>query len=195
MNTKIKIVLFLNNKRTMKWLILFLIIFTACSKEDLIISKKVYSIKIDSVLNSSGTKSLLFDANGYYHLMLDVRQNQTLSRVTGKLLVDGKEPYPPEKIDWESNLYWWLKKGDTVAYITKAYVNYFTGQYIIFNLPPLIASKDELVPTSNFASYSGKGGEINNMIAPIYRMKGDTLILKTMHTFSNQIVYTKIVLE
>ena len=191
----IKIELSLNNNRIMKKLIPFLILFTACSKEDLIISKKVYSIKIDSVLNSSGTKSLLFDANGYYHLKLDVRQNQTLSRVTGKVLVNGKEPYPPEKIDWESNLYWWLKKGDTVAYITKAYVNYFTGQYTIVNLPPLIASKDELVATSNFASYSGKGGEINNMIAPIYRMKGDTLVLKAMHTFSNQIVYTKIVLE
>jgi hypothetical protein len=181
----------------MKKLIPFLIIFIACSKEDLIISKKVYSIKIDSVLNSSGTKSLLFDANGYYHLKLDVRQNQTLSRVTGKVLVNGKEPYPPEKIDWESNLYWWLKKGDTVAYITKAYVNYFTGQYTIVNLPPLIASKDELVPTSNFASYSGKGGEINNMIAPVKEMKGDTMILKSKHWTSDStiILYTKIILE
>ena len=181
--------------QTMKKILLFLIIFSSCSQEDFIIAKKNYTIKIDSVLNSSGTKSLFFDANGYYHLILDVTKNQTLSRVTGKILVDGKEPYPPEKIDWESNLYWWLKKGDTVAYITKAYVNYFTGQYTIVNLPPLIASKDELVPTSNFASYTGKGGEINNMIAPIYRMKGDTLVLKAMHTFSNQIVYTKIVLE
>ena len=179
----------------MKKLIPLLLLFSACSKEDLVISQKTYSIKIDSVLNQSGTKSLLYDTNGYYHLKLDVIKNQTLSRVTGKVLVDGKEPYPPEKIDWESNLYWWLKKGDTVAYITKAYVNYFTGQYTIVNLPPLIASKDELVPTSNFASYSGNGGEINNMIAPIGRMKGDTLILKAKHTSSNKIIYTKIVLE
>ena len=179
----------------MKRLISFLILFSACSKEDLVATQKTYSIKIDSVLNQSGTKSLLFDVNGYYHLKLDVTKNQTLSRVTGKILVDGKEPYPPEKIDWESNLYWWLKKGDTVAYITKAYVNYFTGQYTIVSLPPLISSKDELVPTSNFASYSGNGGKINNMIAQIYTMKGDTLILKAKHTFSNQIIYTKIVLE
>jgi hypothetical protein len=179
----------------MKKILLFLITFSSCSQEHFMIAKKNYTIKIDSVLNSSGTKSLFFDANGYYHLILDVTKNQTLSRVTGKILVDGKEPYPPEKIDWESNLYWSIKKGDTVAYITKAYVNYFTGQFTIIKLPPLIASKDELVVTSNFASYSGKGGEINNMIAPIYKMKGDTLILKAIHADSKKIVYTKIVLE
>jgi hypothetical protein len=177
--------------------LLIIIFFLAgCSKEeDMILSKKDYSIKIDSVLNSNGTRSILYDANGYYHLKLDATKNQTLSRVTGTILLNGKEPYTPEKVDWESNLYWWLKKGDTVAYITKSYVNYFTGQYTIINLPPLISSKDELVPTSNFASYSGKGGEINNMIAPIYKMKGDTLILKTTHSLSKQNVFTKIVLE
>jgi len=178
----------------MKKLIPLLILFSACSKNDGV-PQKTYSLKIDSVLNQSGTKSLVYDINGYYHLKLDARKNQTLSRVTGKVLVDDKEPYPSEKIEWESNLYWWLKKGDTVAYITKAYVNYFTGQYTIVNLPPLIASKDELVPTSNFASYSGNDGEINNMIAPISTMKGDTLILKAKHTPSNKIIYTKIVLE
>jgi len=70
-----------------------------------------------------------------------------------------KNQIPPEKIEWESNLYWSLKRGDTVAIITKAYINYFNGLYTIVSLPPLIASKDELVPTSNFASYSGKDGE------------------------------------
>jgi hypothetical protein len=176
-------------------LILILFLFAGCSKEDLLLSNKTYSLKIDSVLNSSGTKSILYDVNGYYHLKLDATRNQTLSRVTGKILLDGKEPNPPEKIEWESNLYWSLKRGDTVAMITKSYINYFTGQYTIVSLPPLIASKDELVATSNFASYSGKGGEINNMIAPIYKMKGDTLILKTTHSLSNQIVFTKIVLD
>lgn len=176
-------------------LILIILLFTGCSKEALFLSNKTYSLKIDSVLNSSGTQSILYDVNGYYHLKLDATKNQTLSRVTGKILLDGNEPDPPEKIEWESNLYWSLKKGDTVANITKAYINFFSGQYTIVSLPPLIASKDELVPTSNFASYSGKDGEINNMIAPIYKMKGDTLILKSRHTLSNQIVYTKIVLE
>jgi len=178
-------------------LIIIIFFLVGCTKEaeDLILSKKTFSLKIDSVLNSTGTRSVLFDNNGYYHLKLDPTKNQTLSRVTGKILADGKEPYPPKKVDWESNLYWSIKRGDTVAIITKSYINYFTGQFTIVSLPPLIASKDELVPTSNFASYSGKGGEINNMIAPIYKMRGDTLILKTTHSVSKQIVFTKIVLD
>jgi hypothetical protein len=45
----------------------------------------------------------LYDNNGYYHLKLDVTRNQTLSTVKGKILADSKEPYPPEKFDWESN--------------------------------------------------------------------------------------------
>lgn len=180
----------------MRKLIPLLFILIGCEKEDeLILSKKTFSIKIDSVLNSSGTKSLLFDANGFYHLKLDATKNQTLSRVTGTILLNGKEPIPPEKVEWESNLYWSIKRGDTVAINTKSYINYFTGQFTIVNLPPLIASKEELVPTSNFAWYSSKGGQINNMIAPIYKMKGDTLVLKTTHSVSKQIVFTKIVLE
>ncbi len=180
----------------MRKLIPLLFILIGCEKEDeLILSKKTFSLKIDSVLNSSGTKSLLFDANGFYHLKLDATKNQTLSRVTGTILLNGKEPIPSQKVEWESNLYWSIKRGDTVAIITKSYINYFTGQFTIVNLPPLIASKEELVPTSNFTSYSGKGGQINNMIAPIYKMKGDTLVLKTTHSVSKQIVFTKIVLE
>ena len=180
----------------MRKLIPLLFILIGCEKEDeLILSKKTFSIKIDSVLNSSGTKSLLFDANGFYHLKLDATKNQTLSRVTGTILLNGKEPIPPEKVEWESNLYWSIKRGDTVAIITKSYINYFTGQFTIVQLPPLISSKDELVPTVNKASYSGKGGEINTIIAPIKEMKGDTMVIKGHNFESNKIVYTKIVLE
>ncbi len=89
----------------MRKLIPLLFILIGCEKEDeLILSKKTFSIKIDSVLNSSGTKSLLFDANGFYHLKLDATKNQTLSRVTGTILLNGKEPIPPEKVEWDSNL-------------------------------------------------------------------------------------------
>ena len=79
-------------------LITILFFLAGCSnKEELILSKKTYLLKIDSVLNSSGTKSLLFDANGFYHLKLDATKNQTLSRVTGTILLNGKEPIPPRK--------------------------------------------------------------------------------------------------
>jgi len=54
---------------------------------------------------------------------------------------------------------------------------------------------DELVPTTNTSSYSGRNGEINTMIAPIKNMIGDTLVLKATHYESKKIIYTKIVLE
>jgi hypothetical protein len=180
----------------MKKLIPFIVLLYACSKNDTTIVKPVsYSLRIDSAINQAGTQSLTLDRNGYYHYLLKPASNQQPFRVTGHILADGKEPYPVERIEWESNLYWWLKKGDTIAYITKSYINYYTGQYTIVNLPTMVSNKDYLVPTTNTMCYSGDGGEINSIVAPISEMKGDTLILKGTHTKSNQFIYCKIVLE
>ncbi len=105
------------------------------------------------------------------------------------------------KITWQYyypfNIPWQLTGDKEKVYITKSYINYYTGQFTIVKLPPLISTKDELVPTSNFVSYSGRNGEINNMIAPVKEMKGDTMILKSKHWASDStiIIYTKIVLE
>lgn len=175
-------------------IVLFII---GCSKNDEVVPVKNYTLTIDSVLTRNGNQSLPKDQNGYYHLKLTSLGSSQSHRVTGKLLVNGKPPYPSERVEFESNLYWWLRKGDTTAYITKSYINYFTGQFTIVKLPPLISNKDELVPTSNFVSYSGKNGEINNMIAPVKEMKGDTMILKSKHWTSDStiILYTKIILE
>jgi len=59
----------------------------------------------------------------------------------------------------------------------------------------LVASKDELVPTINKASYSGTNGEINTVISPIREMIGDTMIIQAKHTLSSKNIYTKIILE
>ena len=179
----------------MKRLIPLLILFSACTKDEVIVPQKNYTFTIDSVLTQSGTKSLPIDANGFYHLKLIPKSNQQPHRITGRILVNGKEPYPVENIEFESNLYWWIRKGDTLAYITKSYINYFTGQYTIVNLPSMISNKDELVPTINKSSYSGTNGEVNTIIAPISEMKGDTMIVKTKHSKSNTLLYTKIILE
>jgi hypothetical protein len=179
----------------MKRLIPLLILFSACTKEDVVVPQKNYTFSIDSVLTQDGTKSLPIDANGFYHLKLIPNSNQQPHRITGRILVNGKEPYPIENIEWESNLYWWIRRGNTVAYITKSYINYFTGQFTVVNLPPMIASKDELVPTINKASYSGTNGEINTVIAPISEMAGDTMIVKTFSYGAKKTIYTKIVLE
>ena len=182
----------------MKKLIPLLILFSACSKDDVVVPQKNYTFSIDSVLTQDGSLSIPKDNNGIYHLKLHyANSRQQVHRVTGRILLNGKEPLIPERIEWESNLFWVLKQNDTIAYITKSYINYYTGQFTIVKLPPLISTKDELVPTSNFVSYSGRNGEINNMIAPVKEMKGDTMILKARHWTmdSTIVIYTKIILE
>jgi hypothetical protein len=179
----------------MKKLIPLLILFSACTKDDVIVPQKNYTFSVDSVLTQDGTKSLPIDANGFYHLKLIPNSNQQPYRVTGRILVNGKEPIPAENIEWESNLYWWIRKGDVVAYISKSYINYFTGQFTIVSLPQMIASKDELVPTINKASYSGTNGEINTVIAPISEMKGDTMVIKAFNYNAKKTIYTKVILD
>ncbi len=179
----------------MKRLIPLLILFSACTKEDEYIPQKEYTFTIDSVLTQNGLKSLPKDQNGLYHLKITAIGTPQSHRVTGRILVNGREPFPNERVNYESNLYWWLRRGDTTATITEAYINYFTGQYTIVNLPSMIASKDELVPTTNCCSYSGTKGEVNTIISPIREMIGDTLILKASHSPSNKVIYTKIVIE
>ena len=179
----------------MKKLIPLLILFSACSKDDVVVPQKNYTFTIDSVLTQSGTKALPKDANGFYHLKLIPNSNQQPHRITGRILVNGKEPYPIENIEWESNLYWWIRRGDVAAYITKSYINYYTGQYTVVNLPPMIVSKDELVPTINKVSYSGTNGEINTVIAPISEMKGDTMIIKAFNYNAKKTIYTKVILD
>jgi hypothetical protein len=180
-----------------KYIGLFIVIFylLSCSKKDEIVPLKTYKFTLDSVLTQSGTNSLFKDDNGYFHLKLIPNKNQSVHRITGRILVNDKEPVPAEKIEWESNLYWYLKRNDTVAYIYKSYINYYTGKFTIVKLPPLISSKDELVSTINPASYSGKNGEINIMIAPVYTMKGDTMVVQASNYSSKLTKTLKIVLE
>ena len=171
------------------------LLFIACEKTEVVQPPIEYSLAIDSVLTRDGLRSIPKDTNGIYHLKIIVNGSPQSHRVVGKLLANGIEPYPPQRVEFESNLYWWLRRGDTIVNITKTYINYFTGQFTIVNLPALISNKDELVPTTNSSSYSGKGGEINTIISPIREMIGDTLVLKTSHSISNKNIYTKIVLD
>lgn len=134
---------------------------------------------------------LPLDVNGYYHLKLNPSSNQTIHRISGKVYNNDQ----PIKVEWKSNLYWWLLKGDVVASITKTYINYFTGEITYVNLPPLINWKDMLVPTINPACYSDKDNEINTVIAPIYRMRYDTLVVVARVNERDITQSIKIVLE
>ena len=153
-----------------------LIMLVSC--EDNIIEPipPTYQLTIDSLLTEDGIRSLEVDSNGYYLLDLEPTSDtkQTVRRITGKVLKDSLEPNPPEVIDWESSHTWIT--GDTVGYIVRRVVNAL-GQWVIvdtnyINVPPGL-----IVPTINPTSISGDGGEINIMIAPIYGMKGDTMIV------------------
>ena len=175
---------------------IFCLLFIACEKTYVSEPESVYELSIDSVLNRAGSLSLPKDSNGYYHLAINNPYSQQQShRVVGKFLVNGKPAAYPQKIEFESNLYWALQRGDTIAQISETYINYFTGQFTIVQLPPFIALKSEMVPTTNKVSYTSNKGEFSNMIAPIKEMKGDTMILKAENTLSKKIVYTKIVIE
>lgn len=166
-------------------LFIVVLLFWSCTKEHYIEDTPLYppSLELDG--------RLPIDENGYYHLVLDSTKNQTIHRISGKVL----NTLEPTKVSWDSNLYWWLKEGDTVANITKTYINYFTGELTYVNLPPLQNWKDVIVPTINPSSYVDSNNDINTMIAPIYRMKNDTLVVTCEVNEWNIIQEIKIVLE
>lgn len=173
-----------------KYFRLFIVIFlfTSCTIEDYVPIEESEEIS-NVILELDGRLPL--DERGYYHLVLDSTKNQTLHRVSGYIL----NLNHPLKVDWKSNLYWWLPAGSTVAQITKTYINYFTGELTYVNLPPFTNWKDELVPTINPASYPSSKGEINTMIAPIYKMKNDTLVITARITEIDITDTIKIVLD
>ena len=113
------------------------------------------------------------DSNGYYHLTVNQDSWQTLHRVSGSITQDG---YGVEnfRIEWESNLYWYL--GDTLGYVVKRGLNW-NLQYVSYDTVYITGFTGHEVPTSNQVSLSNRGGEFNNMIAPVKSMVGDTMKL------------------
>ena len=181
----------------MKKLIVLASLFAfGCSQNEIEVTPiENYTFSIDAVLEQNGKQSLPKDKNGLYHLKLLRSTKQQPYRVTGRILVNGKTPKYPHSIQWESNLYWWIKERDTLTYITKSYINYYTGEFTIVKLPPLIAAQSSIIPTINKSSYSGTNGEINTIIAPVGQMIGDTMVVKGYNYESKKHTYTKIVLE
>ena len=148
----------------------FIVIFASCTKDEIVIPKDVIEMSIDSKLPK--------DSNGYSVFKLYSTETQNIHTITGSIRVNGQIPNEPrEKIEWENNLYWNLVKGDTIATITKTYLNYYTGQFTIVKLPPMISNVNALVPTINKVCYNSADGSINTVIAPMWNMKGDTMTI------------------
>ena len=113
------------------------------------------------------------DGRGYHHLTLDRNNWQTLHRVTGSIRDEG---FGVENfwVEWESNLYWYI--GDTLGYVVKRNFN-DKGMYVSYDTTYLTQFSGMEVATSNIISYSNSNGELNNMIAPVRSMVGDTMRL------------------
>ena len=147
-----------------------IIIFASCTKDEIVVPKDVVEMSIDTRLPK--------DVNGYSYFKLYSATSQNIHTISGSIRINGKIPDEPRvKVEWENNLYWNLKKGDTLATITKTYLNYFTGQFMVVTLPPLVNNINALVPTINSVCYNSADGSINTVIAPMWNMKGDTMTI------------------
>ena len=146
-------------------LLLSLVIFGCDGESSLSPDATEYKVTVDV--------RLPVDTNGYYHLTIDRNKWQTLHRVSGTVSSDG---YAVENfwVEWESSLYWYL--GDTLGYIINRNFN-DNGLYVSVDTSYIIGFNGTEVSTSNMISYSNRYGEINNMIAPVRSMIGDTLVL------------------
>ena len=151
-------------------LIFTIISLSSCTKEGFLQPNKNIEMSIDTRLPK--------DSNGYSVFKLYSTETQNIHTITGSIRVNGQIPNEPrEKIEWENNLYWNLVKGDTIAIITKTYLNYYTGQFMVVTLPPLVNNINALVPTINKVCYNSADGSINTVIAPMWNMKGDTMTI------------------
>ena len=124
---------------------------------------------IEFVLESNLTE----DSNGFYHLEIDTSVWQTLHRISGSVYVE-EGPVELIRFNWYSSHYWYI--GDTLGYVVEfgltddlEYVSYDTNYVTWFN--------GSEVPTTNCCSYSNSDGEVNNMIAPVQTMIGDTMTI------------------
>jgi hypothetical protein len=164
----------------------FIVIFASCTKDEIVIPKDVIEMSIDTRLPK--------DVNGYSYFKLYSTESQNIHTISGSIRINGKIPDEPRvKVEWENNLYWNLVKGDTIATITKTYLNYYTGQFMVVKLPPMISNVNALVPTINKVCYNSADGSINTVIAPKWEMRGDTMIVVVRY---NQLTKTeKIILK
>ena len=148
--------------------LVFLILLTSCTKEDDITIPDFYTMELDGRLDTTD--------DGLYKLELNSSDNsiQTIHTIGGTLLNNGEEPYP-QLVEWESSHNWTLN--DTAYVIVRRTINTL-GNWVTIDTSYVTGFNGSSVPTINEFSYSGDGGEINTVIAPIDEMVGDTLIVK-----------------
>lgn len=167
----------------MKYLlsIIVTLFMIGCSvpSEPLILSE--WNIELDGRLDTT--------IDGYYTLPINMGSFQTLHRVSGQLTQDGISPEFREKITWESSHYWVLS--DTLGFIVRRTIDAF-GNWSVLDTSYVIGFDGVEVPTINPASYTKDNGEVNQMIAPIRPMKGDTMTVRAV-ILKNNIEYDNVI--
>lgn len=155
-------------------LIVSIFVFWGCDSNPVWVEPDDYKIELDGRLPK--------DQNGFYHLTLLRDRWQTVHRVSGTILLNGKVQSQPQKIHWESSHSWEFKPGDTLITIYRRNVD-MNGRWVIVDTQTVVASDTMFVPTVNSSSYSdGRSGEINTMIGPVLGMLGDTMTVKCWWT-------------
>ena len=149
--------------------ILFFILLLSCSS---LVSNE--PVENENKLYVTLNPRLPEDSNGYYHLSINRNNWQTIHRIDGNVVDNNDNPVEVVRFEWESDLYWYL--GDTLGYIINRNFN-SNGLYVSVDTSYIIGFNGMEVSTSNMISYSNRYGEINNMIAPVRSMIGDTLVL------------------
>ena len=129
---------------------------------------------IEFVLDhEAGNFPLTLDANGYYHMTMDMGRWQTTKTLYGYVYRDGN-PMNVLRFGWASSHYWLL--GDTLGYIVQIGLN-DEFQYVAYDTTFITGFADHVVPCVNGSSYSREDGMVNTVIAPVRTMRGDTMTI------------------
>jgi hypothetical protein len=141
-----------------------------------------YTMELDGRLDTTN--------EGFYLLDLNQTSLQTIHRITGQLLNNGEEPYPPQYVNWESSHSWVLQ--DTVGFMVRRVLTAW-GDWVNVDTTYVTGFGGSIIPTINSTSVSGTNGEINTVIAPINEMVGDTMVV--VATFQNLEKTIQIILQ
>jgi hypothetical protein len=142
---------------------IFVLTLFGCAKNDLDIQ-----LNIDTKLPK--------DSNGYSYFTLYSQTTQNIHTISGSITMGGLIPdNPRQKVDWESSHSWILTKGESIGTI---YRRTWRGLgWVIVDSIKVTNLKDSGVPTINPVCYNSIDGTINTVIAPIWEMKGDTMVI------------------
>ena len=99
-----------------------------------------YTMELDGRLDTTN--------EGYYKLDLNSTQNsiQTIHRITGQLLNNGKEPNPPQLVEWESSHSWILN--DTAYVFIRRTINYL-GEWVSVDTTYVTGKRCKIVKKIN----------------------------------------------